>query len=175
MFVHRASNWRGGCGWHGHAIAHAHAVKRKTAGFHVRDMATLLLLVVMFSALCGSMVALPLQKYPSVGFPGPYKDPGIGGTACTLLSRSEYCPWSTLSGGCILEIWDSVYPTLLDHWARICCDWSAIPIMVCRLALLLALSRSSSYHQWLTEFSRTPQIDCFKVGCCYYYLAQNID
>ena len=58
--------------------------KQWAVGFHVRDVATLLLLLVMFSALCDSMVALPLQKYPSVGSPGPYRDPGIGGTTCTL-------------------------------------------------------------------------------------------
>ena len=52
--------------------------------FVQKRMATLLPLLVMFSALCGSMVALKLPQYPYVDSVVPYKDPGIGGTTCAL-------------------------------------------------------------------------------------------
>ena len=55
--------------------------KSQNAEFRARSMASWLPLLLTFSVLCSSTVGLQQLIYPSVG---PYKDPGIGSTTCTL-------------------------------------------------------------------------------------------
>ena len=66
-----------------HDTAHAQYQRADKRDFVQKGMAPLLLLM-MFSALCGSMATLKLPQYPYVDSVVPYKDPGIGSTTCAL-------------------------------------------------------------------------------------------